>query len=565
MLSNIVLEKLGRAERMKSQGLLKLAKDAVSGQISVANIELRRDPRPFFDVVAHIGDGAFLDQKLRSGIREKLQAMPEFSHAKVSRNSIKLRFSDAIVGEFGQACLAVGIDSRITRPVDNRRMLIRFWDPNATKALHVGHLRNLAIGNALVHLMRTGGACVETQAIICDIGRSVCEAMAGYENSDFTSPASAELKADVFVGNCYSQYVATHDPTLSVLESNDPVAREFAIADDEADVLLSRWQRGDERTRDLWQRLVNWSISGQKQTLARLGVRIDRCLFESDYVEDSLALLQEGLEMGGLTRLPDGAICFETKREEYPRLLLARPDGFPTEHMRLIAHWIGIQALAEQFDEYVVSNGDEWIPTWSYREDVQRMLRPCPLLNKLTKLPYGMVTIAGSKMKSREGESILIDSMLDMVVDVLKDTPSIPSQSNGDHLNRLARIILFGYFLSWPSHKPIEFSIEQLLDEEHNPSWSLLKCWLNLNHPQIDGHSVCEVCADSADRHVVVQHEYFCEVMASAVEEKDYYRVAKSLFGISKWANAQSLGVGAQRILRQTISFGMGAIGIAPE
>jgi len=26
---------------------------------------------------------------------------------------------------------------------------VQFWDANATKALHVGHLRNLAIGNAL--------------------------------------------------------------------------------------------------------------------------------------------------------------------------------------------------------------------------------------------------------------------------------------------------------------------------------------------------------------------------------------------------------------------------------
>ena len=39
------------------------------------------------------------------------------------------------------------------------RFSVQFWDANATKALHVGHLRNLAIGNALAAaLAQAGGA-----------------------------------------------------------------------------------------------------------------------------------------------------------------------------------------------------------------------------------------------------------------------------------------------------------------------------------------------------------------------------------------------------------------------
>ena len=42
-----------------------------------------------------------------------------------------------------------------------QRFAIQFWDPNATKALHVGHLRNLAIGNALAAALAQAGGEVE--------------------------------------------------------------------------------------------------------------------------------------------------------------------------------------------------------------------------------------------------------------------------------------------------------------------------------------------------------------------------------------------------------------------
>jgi len=58
-----------------------------------------------------------------------------------------------------------------------QRFSVQFWDANATKALHIGHLRNLAIGNSLAAALQQSGAHVERRSRISDMGRGMGEAM----------------------------------------------------------------------------------------------------------------------------------------------------------------------------------------------------------------------------------------------------------------------------------------------------------------------------------------------------------------------------------------------------
>jgi len=71
------------------------------------------------------------------------------------------------------------------------RFALNFWDANSTKALHIGHLRNLSLGNALGAALTQAGGEVERRSIICDVGRSMGEAMAGVVKSGrHTQPGS---------------------------------------------------------------------------------------------------------------------------------------------------------------------------------------------------------------------------------------------------------------------------------------------------------------------------------------------------------------------------------------
>ena len=76
-----------------------------------------------------------------------------------------------------------GAEAPLSDLAQGRRFSVQFWDPNATKALHMGHLRNLAIGNALAAALAQAGGQVERRSRISDMGRAMGEAMAGVMQS----------------------------------------------------------------------------------------------------------------------------------------------------------------------------------------------------------------------------------------------------------------------------------------------------------------------------------------------------------------------------------------------
>ena len=172
---------------------------------------------------------------------------------------------------------------------------MQFWDANATKALHVGHLRNLAIGNALAAALAQAGAQVERRSLISDAGRSMGEAMAGVLHSGRHTPAwpDGDEKSDHFVGVCYADYVAADRPSAAaeaIEHPEDSLTRELTLRGDDADDLLKRVLSGEREALELWYKTRAWVISGQRKTLARLGIAFDRVFFESDFLAEAAEL-----------------------------------------------------------------------------------------------------------------------------------------------------------------------------------------------------------------------------------------------------------------------------------
>ena len=100
------------------------------------------------------------------------------------RGAVRLRLSDGWVEMAGAALEAGGsAEAPLVDLAAARRFSVQFWDPNATKALHIGHLRNLAIGNALAAALAQAGGQVERRSRISDMGRAMGEAMAGVLSS----------------------------------------------------------------------------------------------------------------------------------------------------------------------------------------------------------------------------------------------------------------------------------------------------------------------------------------------------------------------------------------------
>ena len=194
-----------------------------------------------------------------------------------------------------------------------RRFALNFWDANSTKALHIGHLRNLALGNALGAALTEAGGKVERRSIICDVGRSMGEAMAGVVKSGRHTQASLESgeKSDHFVGACYAEYVKS-GPSRTARRrrpGRDSLDPRVDVHDDSADELMQRVLDGDQEAIELWSKTRAWVISGQRKTLARLGIAFDRVFFESDFLPEVAELIEPRPRATGmLQRRADGVV-----------------------------------------------------------------------------------------------------------------------------------------------------------------------------------------------------------------------------------------------------------------
>src|SRR5580704_9103985 len=238
---------------------------------------------------------------------ERLEREPWTAAVTRERDGVRLRLADSWVELAGAALEAGGsAESPLADLAQGRRISVQFWDANATKALHIGHLRNLAIGNALAAALAQAGAQVERRSRISDMGRAMGEAMAGVMRSGRHAEgwSDGDEKSDHFVGLCYADYVAGGGVIAAggLERAEDSLSREVHVQNDAADDLIKRVLAGEREALELWYKTRAWVIAGQRKTLAHLGIAFDRVFFESDFLEEAAELTQAGLRDGRLRR-----------------------------------------------------------------------------------------------------------------------------------------------------------------------------------------------------------------------------------------------------------------------
>ena len=88
-----------------------------------------------------------------------------------------------------------------------RRYFVEFSCPNTNKPLHIGHLRNDALGESLSRILAAAGAEVLKANLINDRGVHICKSMLAYRMfGGATTPATEGIKGDHFVGDYYVKY-----------------------------------------------------------------------------------------------------------------------------------------------------------------------------------------------------------------------------------------------------------------------------------------------------------------------------------------------------------------------
>jgi arginyl-tRNA synthetase len=284
-----------------------------------------------------------------------------------------------------------------------RRVVVEFASPNSNKPLHLGHLRNIAIGESTGRILSFCGDSVARTSINNDRGVHICKSMLAYaEFGNGATPETAGKKSDHFVGDYY------------VLFSKK--AAEDESWNERAQELLRKWEAHDGPTVALWKKMNRWAFDGFAATFRLFGVAFDKEYFESDIYKDGKEVVADGLKRGIFKKRGDGAVVADLEKENLGEKVLLRPDGTSV----YIVQDLYLAVLKDKeyhygLSLYVVGNEQE-----HHFAVLKALLRQLgySIADRIAHLSYGMVELPEGKMKSREGTVVDAD-------DLIKDTQEL--------------------------------------------------------------------------------------------------------------------------------------------
>jgi arginyl-tRNA synthetase len=338
-------------------------------------------------------------------------------------------------------------DPSTVAPAD--RVIVSFSDPNLNKPLHVGHLRNNFIGMAICRMFEDLGYRVECQADHNDWGLPLCQTAVAYQRwGNGETPESSASKPDHFIGEFYVKF-------HQAAGDSDPLRGSL---DEQAAAMLAAVERGDADALDECRRVCSWASAGIDATYRRIGSRLDRILYGSQYVDAGNSLFKDGVVAGKLAERADGSVYADLQSDHLGEVTLVRRDGTPLFYRQWLAMDIGRFGDCD-YERAIIVNGREWRPAFSMYAAILRRLGH-GFVDRVEPIYYGMVNLASGKMSSRRGQTVTADDLIDNAVERLVEyTPDAPTAE------RMAVALLAWYLLRYDRESDIGYSDDVLWNE----------------------------------------------------------------------------------------------------
>lgn len=374
----------------------------------------------------------------------------------------------------------------IVAATDNSPLvMIEYSSPNTNKPLHLGHVRNNLLGNALANIVAANGNKVVKTNIVNDRGIHICKSMLAWQKyGNGETPESSGKKGDHLIGDYYvsfdKHYKAEVKELMAKFQSegmNEEEAKAKAEAESplmkEAREMLVKWEANDPEVRALWKKMNDWVYAGFDETYRMMGVTFDKIYYESNTYLEGKEKVIEGLEKGFFYRKEDGSVWADLTGEGLDHKLLLRADG-TSVYMTQDIGTAKLRFADYPIDKMIYVVGNEQ----NYHFQVLSIL-----LDKLgfewgkglVHFSYGMVELPEGKMKSREGTVVDADDLMAEMIDTAKETSNELGKLDGltkEEADNIARIVGLGalkyFILKVDARKNMTFNPKESIDFNGN-------------------------------------------------------------------------------------------------
>lgn len=328
-----------------------------------------------------------------SSIAEKIVCDQVLAQASASGPYINMTVTPTALGSMVVSPISGGIFfSRQLLP-ESQKIMLEYSQPNTHKVLHVGHMRNLCLGNALVNILRYAGHDVVSVTYPGDVGTHVAKCLWYIKQHGSESPP-AEGKGE-WLGSIYVKAVNKLDEEKDTEKGERNNSQLSQILKEIHD------QSGEYY--DLWRETRQWSIELMRESYNWAGVDFDHWFWESEVDATSLEYARE-LQAEGKLVEDDGAVGMDLSDDGLGFCILIKRDGtglYATKDIALAKKKFSQYKIDKSI--YIVDNRQS-----HHFKQVFKVLQRLGFKNaeQCLHLPYEMVELPSGAMSSRKGNVI---------------------------------------------------------------------------------------------------------------------------------------------------------------
>jgi arginyl-tRNA synthetase len=432
-------------------------KKTLGKQAGVTIDMLLTPPKPEY------GDLSFPCFELAKGLKRNPAEIASEVAAKIGPTSLIKTISSVgpyVNFKFDEVAFAEHILSDVTKMKSRygksitgkgKKVLIEYANPNTHKEIHVGHLRNFALGSSIVNILRFNGYEVVPVSYINDLGNNVAKCLWGLEKLHAGEEAPADNRLN-YLGKIYAEANA-------------------AIGDDEAKKAeVSEIQRQLELMEGewvpLWKKTQKWSIDGLKEVFDQFGLEHDHIYLEHDLIDDTHKIVKR-LLTEGVAKMSEGAVIVDLEEQGLSVNLLRKSDGTLLYNAK---------DLALAFKKEGDYDADRLIIVVDNRQSLamRQLIATLKLMGfpgDVHHLSYDMVTLPDGAMSSRKGNIVRWTDMYDtMYAKLVKETTARHADWSTRKVNATAKSLAIAsvkfVMLRQDPEKVLTFDMEEAMSAE---------------------------------------------------------------------------------------------------
>ena len=362
--------------------------------------------------------------------------------------------------------------------LENPTILVEFASPNTNKPLHLGHIRNILLGDSISKILEANGKNIHKTQIVNDRGIHICKSIVAWlKFGKNSNPSDLNEKGDFFVGKYYVLFDKVYKEEILQLisEGNDKAyAEKNAPIFLDAQSLLIKWESGDKKVIELWKKMNSWVYDGFEKTYNNIGVNFDSYYYESNTYLLGKDIINEGLKNNVFFKKEDGSVWIDLTDDGLDEKILLRSDGTSVYMTQDLGTALLRYKNHPNMDGMIYTVGNEQDYHFKVLFKILKKLG-FEWSKNLHHLSYGMVDLPSGKMKSREGTVVdgddLISEMKLNASNLSKELGKIDEFSNSekDMLNSTIGLgALKYYILKVDPKKRILFDPSESIDFNGN-------------------------------------------------------------------------------------------------